>query len=95
MKESLATITAKGQVIIPAGIRKALGLKPEDKVAFVFSQGEVRIVPSSSTFRLGFGAVKPRKKPEDFKELRGEIEKWVVQRAEEKLYMEYAFLDNR
>jgi len=85
MKESLATITAKGQVTIPAEIRKALGLKPKDKVAFVFNQGEVKIEPSSSTLRLGFGAVKPRKKPEDFKQLRGKVQKWVTHKAEEEL----------
>ena len=85
MKESLATITSKGQVTIPAEIRKVLGLKPRDKVAFVLDQGEVRIEPSSSTLRLGFGAVDPLKKPEDFKQLRGEAQKWVAQKAEEEL----------
>jgi AbrB family looped-hinge helix DNA binding protein len=85
MKESLATITAKGQITIPAEVRKALGLKPKDKVAFLFNQGEVKIEPSSSTLRLGFGAVKPRKKLESFNELRGEVQKRVVQKAEEEL----------
>ena len=85
MKESLATITAKGQVTIPAEIRKALGLKPRDKIAFILDQGEVKLEPSSSRLRAGFGAVEPRKKPEDFKELRGEIEKWVAQEADQEL----------
>ena len=85
MKESLATITAKGQVTIPAEIRKALGLKPKDKVAFVLKQGEVMLEPSSSTLKAGFGAVKPRRKPEDFKELRGKAREWVAQKAEEKM----------
>jgi AbrB family looped-hinge helix DNA binding protein len=85
MKESLATITTKGQVTIPAEVRKALGLKPRDKVAFVFNQGEVKIEPSSSTLRLGFGAVKPRKRPEDFRQVRSKAQKWVARKAEEKL----------
>lgn len=85
MKESLATVTAKGQVTIPAEVRKALGLSAGDKVAFIFDQGELKIEPSSSTLRLGFGAVKPRKKPEDFKRLRGNAQKWVARKAEEKL----------
>ena len=85
MKESLATITAKGQVTIPADIRKALGLKPRDKVAFIFDEGEVKLEPSSSTLIAGFGAVKPRKKPEDFKELRGEVQKWVAHKAGKEL----------
>lgn len=85
MKESLATITTKGQVTIPAEVRKALGLRPRDKVAFVFDQGQVKIEPSSSTLRHGFGAVEPRKKPEDFKRLRGRVQKWVAQKAEEEM----------
>lgn len=44
MKEILSTITRKGQVTIPAEIRKHLGLKPKDKVAFVIeSEGTVKI----------------------------------------------------
>jgi antitoxin PrlF len=85
MKESLATITSKGQVTIPAEVRKALGLKPRDKIAFLLDQGEVRIKPSSSTLRLGFGAVKPLKKPEDFKRLRSTTRKWVAHKAQEEL----------
>jgi antitoxin PrlF len=85
MKESLATITTKGQVTIPAEIRKALGLKPSDKVAFVFDQGEVKIEPSSSTLRHGFGAIKARKEPEDFKQLRRKVRKWVADKAKEEL----------
>lgn len=85
MKESLATITTKGQVTIPADIRKALGLKPRDKVVFTLNQGEVKLEPSSSALRAGFGAVKPQRSPEDFKKLRGEVQKWVAQKAEKKL----------
>jgi AbrB family looped-hinge helix DNA binding protein len=85
MEGSLATITAKGQVTIPAEIRKALGLKPGNKVSFVLEQGEVKLEPSSSPLRAGFGAVKPRKKPEDFKELRGEVQGRIAQKAVEEL----------
>ena len=85
MEESLATITAKGQVTIPAEIRRILGLKPGDKVAFTLNQGEVRLEPSSSALKAGFGAVNPRKKPEDFKELRAKAREWVAQKAEEEL----------
>ena len=93
MKESLATITAKGQVIISAGIRRALGLKPKDKVAFVFNQGKYLAIIFDAQARLW--SSQTAEKPENFEELRGEIENWIVQKAEEELYMEYAFLDNR
>ncbi len=85
MSENLATITKKGQVTIPVEIRKALGLKPRDKVAFILDHDVVRLEPSSSTLKAGFGAVKPRRKPEDFKELRSKVRKRVAQKAEEGL----------
>lgn len=85
MKGSVATVTAKGQVTIPAEIRKALGLKPGDKAAFVYDEKGVRIEKSSSPLRLGFGAVKPRKKPEDLRQMRRKAQKWVALRANEKL----------
>ena len=85
MKENLATITKKGQVTIPAEIRKALGLKPRDKVTFILDKDVVRLELSSSVLRAGFGAVKPRRKPEDFKELRGKAREWVVHKAEDEL----------
>ncbi len=85
MKENLATITKKGQVTIPVEIRKALGLKPRDKVAFILDHDIVRLEPASSALKAGFGAVKPRRKPEDFKELRSKVRERVAQKAEEGL----------
>ena len=44
MKEFISTITSKGQVTIPAEIRKYLGLKTNDKIAFMIdSEGIVRL----------------------------------------------------
>jgi antitoxin PrlF len=44
MKEIIATITSKGRVTIPAEVRKYLGIKPHDKIAFVIdSEGTVRL----------------------------------------------------
>ncbi|MBI2864482.1 MAG: type II toxin-antitoxin system PrlF family antitoxin [Chloroflexi bacterium] len=35
MKEILSTITSKGQVTIPAEVRRHLGVNTHDKIAFV------------------------------------------------------------
>ncbi len=44
MKEIVSTITSKGQVTIPAEVRKHLGLKTNDKISFVIEdQGGVRL----------------------------------------------------
>ena len=34
MKELLTTVTKRGQVTVPAEVRRLLGIKPYDKVAF-------------------------------------------------------------
>jgi antitoxin PrlF len=44
MKEIISTITSKGQVTIPVEVRNYLGIKTNDKIAFVIdSEGIVRI----------------------------------------------------
>jgi len=44
MKEIVSTITSKGQVTIPAEIRKHLGVRQGDKVSFVIADtGDVAI----------------------------------------------------
>ncbi len=69
MNQPLTTVTKKGQVTIPVEIRHSLGLVAGDKVAFVVEQGEVKVRPVKSILDRSFGAVKPRKRPEDFEEL--------------------------
>jgi antitoxin PrlF len=44
MKEILSTVTSKGQVTIPAEVREYLGIKTNDKIAFVIDkEGIVRL----------------------------------------------------
>lgn len=44
MKEVVGTMTSKGQVTIPALVRKHLGLGPKDKISFLLEDnGTVRI----------------------------------------------------
>lgn len=73
MKELLTIVTRKGQITVPAEIRRALDLKEGDKVALSLIDPEKRqakLRPVRSVAELTFGAVTPRKRPEDFKELR-------------------------
>lgn len=66
MKEITTTITQRGQVTIPAEVRRMLGVKPRDKVAFTIEGNEVRLAPVSFTLESAYGSVKPSKRPEDF-----------------------------
>jgi len=53
---TVATITSKGQVTIPADIRKQLHLEPGDKVDFQFEEsGTARLLPLSRKTNEVFG----------------------------------------
>ena len=67
--EHVRTVTAKGQVTIPATVRRLLHLGPHDKVAFRVSDGIVTLEPTMSLEET-FGSVEPRQRPENFQELR-------------------------
>lgn len=43
--QSQARITSKGQVTVPAAIRRALGVSPGDSLIFDEQNGEVKIHP--------------------------------------------------
>ena len=79
MTEYVTTVTQKGQVTIPGELRKALKIKPRDRVAFELVDGEVRLRPMESRLLAGYGAVKPPSKPIDFKKLRQEIEEEMAE----------------
>ena len=40
---ALVTVSAKGQIVIPAEIRRRLGLGPGSELEFVEEQGELRV----------------------------------------------------
>jgi antitoxin PrlF len=78
MQEFEATLTEKGQVTIPQGIRHLLGLHPNDRVRFVVEGETVKIVRASSKLLAGYGAVTPLNRPEDFRSLREQFEEGVA-----------------
>jgi AbrB family looped-hinge helix DNA binding protein len=59
MKEIVATVTQRGQVTIPAEVRRLLGAKPYGKVAFQINGEQVRLVPVAFTLESAFGSVPP------------------------------------
>lgn len=70
-REFLATITSKGQVTIPAGVRRLLGLKEHDKIAFVLGkQGNITLqAPQYPTLASLKGAAGKLEKPLPWKEM--------------------------
>jgi antitoxin PrlF len=69
MREFITTVTQRGQVTIPAEVRRLLGAKPRDKIAFRVEGDTVRLVPVEFTLEQVFGSVTPLQRPENFDEL--------------------------
>ena len=87
MAEYVTSVTQKGQVTIPAPLRRVLGVKPRDKIAFQLVDGDVRIRPIESAILASYGAVKPLKPlkplkppkpPLDYRQLRRETEEEIA-----------------
>ncbi|MEO8972007.1 MAG: type II toxin-antitoxin system PrlF family antitoxin [Ktedonobacteraceae bacterium] len=72
MREIISNISGKGQVTIPAEIRKHLGIKNHGKIAFVIDEkGNVRLkVPRYSDVDSLVGAAGSLSKPLSWKEMR-------------------------
>ena len=58
MNEQLTVVTRKGQVTIPADIRRALGIKEGDKVAFVLENDQVKLTRKGSVVQQTAGVLK-------------------------------------
>ena len=55
---STSSVTSKGQVTIPAHIRKFLGVRPHDKVTFLIRNGRVEVLPGQSIAAATAGMMK-------------------------------------
>ena len=67
MRQITTSITQRGQVTIPAEVRRPLGVGPRDKVAFSIDDDGVHLLPAPFTLESAFGSVPPKHTPEDFK----------------------------
>jgi AbrB family looped-hinge helix DNA binding protein len=79
IRELETRLTQKGQVTIPAEIRARLGLKPKDAVRFEIDGDVVRLKPSGFKLIEGYGAVMPRKRPENWKKIRAKAEQTMAE----------------
>jgi antitoxin PrlF len=58
MQKHSSVVTRKGQITIPAEIRRALHIKEGDKVAFTMEKGEVKLSRTGSVVEATAGALK-------------------------------------
>ena len=84
MKEMRTVMTRKGQVTVPAEIRRQLGLKRGDRVAFVLDEGEVRLTRTGSVVERTAGAFRTRRPALTAEELREAAERAMAEEADER-----------
>jgi len=72
MKEIISTITSKGQITLPAEVRRSLGVKTRDKVAFLIDEGGTVTLktPTYPTIESLAGAAGSLDKPLSWDEMR-------------------------
>jgi len=71
-------ISPKGQITLPAKIRKRLGLKAHDKVALIFRGDELILKPLQGTIRDFRGTVETYQHPEDFQAISEQVKNAVA-----------------
>lgn len=78
-------MTQRGQVTVPAEVRRLLGLKPRDKVAFEIADDVVRITPARFTLETAFASVKPLKSTKSIETMIREAREDKAERVVRKL----------
>lgn len=67
MVEGQATVTKRGQITIPASVRRFLRIGPYDKVVFGLDpDGRIQIAPATTALESAYGSVTPITRPENF-----------------------------
>jgi AbrB family looped-hinge helix DNA binding protein len=85
MRAIRTTLTRKGQVTIPVEIRRALGLKEGDKVAFTMEDGTVRLARTGSVVERTAGIAKTDLPPLTPREMREFAEQAIADEAYERM----------
>lgn len=74
-------ISSKGQVTIPAKVRRALRLEPGDRVEYRLADGKAELLPAKGTILDAAGSVKPRQGRVDTGAIRKAVKGEVGRRA--------------
>ncbi len=81
MRWQFRVVTRKGQVTVPAEIRRALGLKEGDRVAFVLEGSQVRLQRAGSVVELTASMLRSEGPPLAPEELREAAERAMAHEA--------------
>jgi antitoxin PrlF len=78
----ISVLTSKGQMTIPKEVRKALNLRPSEKVIIMVEGDQAIIKPLKGNLLDIGGSIKisEREKPIDFKKAREEVKKRIAKK---------------
>ncbi|OPX36754.1 MAG: hypothetical protein B1H13_13925 [Desulfobacteraceae bacterium 4484_190.3] len=78
-----ALLTSKGQITVPKEVRKALNLKPSEKVIVVVEGDQAVLKPLKGNILDIGGSVKipDNEKPVDFRKIREKVRKKVAEKT--------------
>jgi len=68
-REYLSSVSPKGQVTLPAEVRRLLGVKPKDKVAFVVDDESVTVKKTENDLRSSYMVFPALKHKRSLKEM--------------------------
>jgi len=85
MREFTASVTERGQVTIPAEVRRLLGLKKRDKLSFVVEDGKVTVRKPRFTIETLAGSVPALKEPIEWDEMMRIVHEEIAEREIRKL----------
>ena len=79
----IAILTSKGQMTVPKEVRKALNLKPSEKVMIVVEGNQAVIKPLKGNLLDIGGSIKisDKGKPVNFPKVREEVKKRIAKKA--------------
>ena len=63
LKEFVSSVSPKGQITLPAEVRKQLGVKPKHKVAVTVEGQQVTVTPLGADIEVSYQAIPPLQRP--------------------------------
>ena len=73
MTEYVSSVSPKGQITLPAAVRRRLGLKAKDKVTIQVDGDDVRLLPARFTLETAAGSVPALAEPLTWEEIEARI----------------------
>lgn len=76
-----STMTRKGQITVPAEVRRLLSLEKGDRVVFVVENDDVRLARAGSAIAQTAGMLKTTQSPQTAEQVREETERAIAEEA--------------